>query len=78
MSEVEPEVKEFLKKIVQTAFVGLLWLSVNMTLGIYLGLLFIDGRPSAGNLLYYFFMVISLGGLVWYFYRTWKKKFPHG
>jgi len=78
MSQVEPEVKDFLKRVVLTVFFGLLWMMLNMTLGLYFGLLFIDDRISVGNIIFYLFAAISLALLIWFYYKTWKKKFPHG
>jgi len=78
MSQVEPEVKDFLKRVVLTVFFGLLWMMLNMTLGLYFGLLFIDDKISVGNIIFYLFAAISLVLLIWFYYKTWKKKFPHG
>ncbi len=78
MSNMEPEVKDFLKKIVWSVFTGLFWLMLNMTIGIYFGLFFIDERIGIGNILCYLFLAASLAGLIWFYYRTWKKRFPHG
>lgn len=78
MSSVEPEVKDFLKKIVWSIFLGLFWLILNMILGIYLGYLFIEGQIGIGNILFYIFLSASLIFLIRFYYLTWKKKFPHG
>jgi len=78
MSSMEPEVKDFLKRIVWSFFVGLSWMMLNMTLGIYFDLLFIRDNISLSNILYYIFFIGSLALLIWFYYRTWKKKFPHG
>jgi tellurite resistance protein TehA-like permease len=78
MSGVEPEVQDFLKKIVWSVFLGLLWLMLNMTMGIYFGLLFIEDGISLGNIIFYLFLLSSLAALIWFYYKTWKKKFPHG
>jgi hypothetical protein len=78
MSGMEPEVKTFLKKIVSTIFIGIFWLILNMTFGIYFGLLFIEDRIRIGNILFYLFLIASLVLLIRFYYRTWKHKFPHG
>jgi hypothetical protein len=75
---MEPEAKDFLKRIVWSFFAGLVWMMINMTLGIYFGLLFVEDSLRLGNVLYYLFLPCSLGLLIWFYYRTWKKKFPHG
>jgi hypothetical protein len=78
MSGVEPEVQDFLKKVLRSVFFGLFWLIINMTLGIYFEFLFFEGRPSPGNILYYLFLLGSLFALVRFYYITWNRKFPHG
>jgi hypothetical protein len=77
MSSMEPEVRDFLKRIVLSVFVGLSWLILNMTLGIYFGLLFFETKISLANIIFYFILVGSLGGLVWFLLHTWKTRFPH-
>src|SRR5579871_3707172 len=59
MSSMEPEVREFLKKIVLSVFVGLGWLTLNMTLGIYFNLLFIENKFAIGNLIFYIIFIAS-------------------
>ena len=78
MSNIEPEVKDFLKRIVLSLTLGLTWLIVNMTLGIYFGLLFPGEKFGIGNGLYYVFLLGSLFFITRLLLRTWKKKFPHG
>ena len=78
MDMFEPDTKDFLKKIIQSVFVGLSWMFVNMTAGIYFGLLFVYDSISIGNIIFYIFFVVSLAFLVWFYYKTWKRKFPHG
>ena len=78
MSQLEPEVKDFLKKIIQSVFVGLLWMFANMIMGIFMGWLFISERIRAVNIIFYIFFAASSVVMVLFYYRTWKKKFPHG
>jgi hypothetical protein len=78
MSNIEPEVKGFLKRILLSLSMGLGWLMVNMTLGIYFGLLFPAGRLRIGNGLFYLFFAGSLFFVSRFLLRTWKRKFPHG
>ena len=78
MSGMERDTKDFLKKIVQSIFLGLLWLCLNMTMGIYNGLLFFEDKITLANIFYYLFLVASLIALIRFYWVTWKKKFPHG
>ena len=73
---MEPEVKKYLFRVLLSVFLGLLWLFVNMTLGIYYDLMPIYGRPDLWNILFYCFF-LGTGALYGFFmYRTWKKKVP--
>ena len=71
---MEPEMSEFLMRIVQTISMGMLWLLVNMTLGIKFDFAFFETHPTIGNYLYYAFFLISLGALIFYFRKKWKGK----
>jgi hypothetical protein len=72
-SGIEPEVKRYLKKVLNSLFIGLLWLLINSTLGIYFELGFVDGKVAIGNILFYLWLVASIVLLLWYYYRTWKS-----
>lgn len=72
-SEIEPEVKKYLKKVLYSLTAGLLWLLVNVTAGIYYGYAFHEGKQTYSNVLFYLWLAGSLGLLLWYYYRTWKK-----
>jgi hypothetical protein len=71
---MEPEMIAFLIRIVQTISVGLLWMLVNMTLGIYYGFAFFINKPTIGNYLFYIFFLASLAALIYYFIKKWKGK----
>jgi hypothetical protein len=73
MSSMEEDAARFLKKIVKTLSAALLWMLVNMTVGIYLGWLFFHSVPTLGNYLFYGWMLLSLVALLWYLYKVWKE-----
>lgn len=75
---MEPEVKDFLKRVLLSLFLGLCWLFVNMTLGIYYDLLPVYGKPDIGNILFYCWFAGSGFLYIRFLFKTWKKKFPHG
>lgn len=72
MSGIEPETRDFLKRIIQTVSMGMLFLLVHMTVGIYFNWAFFEGSPSIGNIIYYIIFSITLTALIYYFYRLWK------
>lgn len=69
---MEPDVRLFLINIVQSLSMGLLWLLVNMTAGIYYKLGFFDNFPAWYNYLFYVWLIASFGLLLWYLRRKWK------
>ncbi|MBC7889931.1 MAG: hypothetical protein H7Z13_18805 [Ferruginibacter sp.] len=69
---MEPEVKEFLIKIVHSLSMGLVWLLINMSIGIYYGFAFFEGSPTIANWLYYIGFLVSLALLILYLRKKWK------
>jgi hypothetical protein len=69
---MEPEVREFLIRIMQSISIGLVWLLVNMSIGIYYGFAFFEGSPTLGNYLYYVGFLLSLTWLIFYLKKKWK------
>lgn len=74
MSEMEPEVRRFLQKVVWTLTGALLWLTVNMYLGIYKELAFPANRITVWNIVFYAFVLITLAILILYFFRLWRNE----
>jgi hypothetical protein len=71
---IEPEVKDFLKRILQTVSMGMLFLIVHMTFGLYLNWGFYEEKISVGNVIYYIFFILSLVGLLLYYNKLWKSR----
>jgi len=74
MSGMEPDAQDFLKRIVQTVSMGILFLLLHMTFGLYLNWGFFEGTPRVGNIVYYVILILSLTGLIYFYYRLWKGK----
>ena len=75
MSEgIEPEVKDFLKRVMQTVSTGMLFLLVHMTFGLYLNWGFYENNIKLGNVIYYLFFAGSFAGLIYYYYKLWKDR----
>jgi NADH:ubiquinone oxidoreductase subunit 3 (subunit A) len=72
MSEMEPEARDFLKRVMQTVSVGLLFLLLHMTAGIYFNWAFFEAEPRIGNIIYYIIFLASLTALFYYYYKLWK------
>jgi len=70
---MEPDTKKYLLKVLNSLFAGLLWLSLNVLGGLYLGFGIIERRLSFPNVLFFAWFLLSLMILLYYYYRTWKK-----
>ncbi|BFG71417.1 hypothetical protein KACHI17_22980 [Sediminibacterium sp. KACHI17] len=70
---LEPAVRKYLLRIVNTLSLGLLWLALNSTFGIMYDYAFIHDTIKLGNILFYCFFVASLTAYLWYIIRLWSK-----
>jgi hypothetical protein len=69
---MEQDTREFLFRIINTISLVLLWMLVNVFLGIYKDYAFFEGSPKWTNWGYYAFFILSLVGLLFYLRRKWK------
>jgi len=69
---MEHEVVAFLKRILATIGLSLLWLSVNATMGIMFELGFIHEKIRLGNLLFYAWLIASFIAYVLCLLRIWR------
>jgi hypothetical protein len=69
---MEPEVKAFLLRIVQSLSMTMVWLLINMTVGIYFNFAFFDDKPTISNYVYGVFLIASFILLIIYLKRKWK------
>lgn len=70
---MEPGVKEYLLRIVNTLALGLLWMAVNSTAGIMYDLAFVHEHVALGNILFFIGFALSLSLYLWWVVRTWRK-----
>ncbi|MHA4843065.1 hypothetical protein ACX0G7_02820 [Flavitalea antarctica] len=71
---MEEDAKQFLLRVVRSLTAALLWLFINMTLGIYIGLLLFDHAPSTANIIFYIWFILSIGLLIRYLMKVWWPK----
>ncbi len=69
---MEPDARDFLKRVLASLSAGLIWLIINMTFGIYFEWLFFGNSMTIGNYIFYSFMILSLGALIWYNIKLWR------
>ncbi len=72
---MEPEIKEFLQKVSLTILYTILWLSLHMIIGVKFNWAFFNESVQIGNLIYYFFLLITTTIFIKLMYKIWKKEF---
>jgi hypothetical protein len=70
---MEPEISAYLKRVLNTISIGLLFLAVNSTLGIMYELAFFEDRIHWYNILFYVWLLASLFFLIRYYIKLWNK-----
>ena len=69
---MEPKVIQYLKRIIKTISVGLLWMIINTKLGIANNYAFVEGGVKTSNIVFYVWFIISLAAMLFYLYKIWK------
>lgn len=69
---MEDETRAFLVLIINSIAYVLLWMMVNVLMGIYFGFAFFEGSPSWKNLLYYVLALGTLFLIIRMLKRKWK------
>ena len=72
--KIEPETRRYLKKIFFTMVFSVGWMFANVVFGLALELGYVEGKWTAGNILYYAGSVIALGFLVRWLIKTWGER----
>jgi hypothetical protein len=70
---LEPGIRQYLIRILNTLGIGLLWMGINTTVGIMLGYGIIDGGFRLGNGIFYTWFFLSMGVFIWWIYRIWRE-----
>ena len=70
---MDPEVKRYFKKIINSFSVGLLWLLSVATAGLYYGFGITNNGLMWYNILYYILSLLTLAALIYYYFRIWSK-----
>jgi ABC-type bacteriocin/lantibiotic exporter with double-glycine peptidase domain len=70
---MDPEIKRFFKKIINSFSIGLLWLLSMFTAGLFFDLGITHNGIKWYNIVFYIIALLSFIALLFYFYRIWKK-----
>lgn len=69
---MDPQIRRYFKKIMNSFSIGLLWMLTMATVGFYFEAALIDGSLRWYNIVFYLVFLASLVFLLRFFYRTWK------
>ena len=69
---MEPDVRKYLYKVLNSLCYGLLWMGLNVLGGLYWGYAIVNSRITIYNVLFFSWFVLSLAVLLYFLYRTWK------
>ncbi|MBS1730551.1 MAG: hypothetical protein JSS67_07205 [Bacteroidetes bacterium] len=70
---MEPEMRAFFIRIVNTMLIIIVWMILNATIGIMLQWGFIYDRISLGNIIFYLWLIASLLFSIWKIKNIWKE-----
>jgi len=70
---VEPDVRAFLKKVLQTVTAIVVWAFICMFFGLYLQWAMIHDHFNGFNIIFYAWFLISFIGLIYFLVKIWKK-----
>jgi hypothetical protein len=70
---MDPQLRVYFLRIVNTLSLVLLWFIVNATAGIKYELAYIEDALTIPNILFYCWLVSSLILLLWRLYKIWIK-----
>jgi hypothetical protein len=71
---MEPEVRKYLFKILNSLCYWLLWMALNVLGGLWWGYASINRRLSIGNILFFAWFLLSLFALLYSYYRIWSTR----
>ena len=70
---MDPEVKQYFRKIVKSFTAGLIWMIAVSTAGIFFRLGYLGDGARWSNIVFYIFSLVSLFMMLRYLYNLWKE-----
>ncbi|MFN4975121.1 MAG: hypothetical protein ACK5GV_07750 [Bacteroidota bacterium] len=69
---MEPGIRKYLTRILNTLGIGLLWMAINSTAGIMFGYGLVEDSFRLGNVIFYTWFFLSMLLFSWWVYRIWR------
>ena len=73
---MEPGIKEFFKRLSTSIGLCILWMSINMVIGIKLGYAFFE-TIHWSNIIYYIWVILTFIALIRFYIKLWEKPIEH-
>jgi hypothetical protein len=70
---MDPQIKAYFIRILNTISITLLWMLINVTAGIKYNLAFVEDHVSWKNIVFYCWLTLSFVVLLWRLYKIWNK-----
>jgi len=74
---MEPEIREFFKRISLSLGLFIIWMAINIAIGIKFGFAFFEGPIHWSNIVFYIWLAASFCGILFLIIRIWKKPIEH-
>ena len=74
---MEPGIKEFFRRLSLSIGLCILWLAINMTIGVRYGYAFVEDNIHWSNIVFYVWVIASFTGLIFIYIKIWKKPIEH-
>ena len=71
---MDPEVKRYFKKIMNSFAAGALWLLTVSTAGLFFDLAIVRNGVQWYNIVFYVTAFVSFTALLYYYYKVWNRK----
>jgi uncharacterized membrane protein YpjA len=74
---MEPGIREFFRRLVTSISLLVLWMIVNMVIGIKYGYAFFENKIHISNIIFYVWVAASFIALIFLYIKIWKKPIEH-
>jgi len=70
---MEPGIKEFFKRLTLSIGLCIVWMTINLIIGVKLGYFFFEDKIRFSNVAFYIWLVVSFTGVIFLYIKIWKK-----
>jgi len=74
---MEPGIKEFFRRLSLSIGLCVVWMTINITIGIKYGYAFFENRIHWSNIVFYIWVIASFIGIIFLYLKIWKQPIEH-